>query len=416
MYNTVRSSTLVDFAEGANTCAILAGPLVFSFSSVCLEGIRTFSSFFLSGGKFKLFLTYSLTQYSFTNRTPRERERERERETRGMGVSDNVKGLILAVASSIFIGSSFILKKKGLKRAGAAGIRAGVGGYTYLLEPLWWAGMVTMIVGEVANFVAYVYSPAVLVTPLGALSIIISAVLAHFMLRERLQKMGIVGCVSCVVGSVVIVIHAPQEHTPTSVQEIWTLATQPAFLIYVAATLSIVLVLILHFEPHYGQENILIFLGICSLMGSLTVVSIKAIGIAIKLTLEGVSQMAYPQTWFFLTVAVICVVTQLNYLNKALDTFSAAIVSPVYYVMFTTLTIIASAIMFKDWSGQNVSSIASEICGFITVLSGTIILHATKEQEPPTQGTVTWYISGDSIKSFEDEHLITIRNSDVLEQ
>lgn len=32
---------------------------------------------------------------------------------------------------------------------------------------------------------------------------------------------------------------------------------------------------------------------------------------------------------------------------QALDTFNAAIVSPVYYVMFTTLTIIASAIMFK---------------------------------------------------------------------
>lgn len=31
----------------------------------------------------------------------------------------------------------------------------------------------TVIVGEVANFVAYVYAPAVLVTPLGALSIII---------------------------------------------------------------------------------------------------------------------------------------------------------------------------------------------------------------------------------------------------
>lgn len=42
-----------------------------------------------------------------------------------MGVSDNSKGLILAVASSAFIGSSFILKKKGLKRAGAAGTRAG---------------------------------------------------------------------------------------------------------------------------------------------------------------------------------------------------------------------------------------------------------------------------------------------------
>lgn len=110
------------------------------------------------------------------------------------------------------------------------------------------------------------------------------------------------------------------------------------------------LALIVHFEPRYGLTNILVYLGICSLMGSLTVnvlllfakyigtlflyvscvkilklfisvlllqvVSIKAIGIAIKLTLEGVSQIAYPQTWFFLTVAVICVVTQLNYLNK----------------------------------------------------------------------------------------------------
>ncbi|XP_028055583.1 probable magnesium transporter NIPA6 isoform X2 [Camellia sinensis] len=243
-----------------------------------------------------------------------------------MGISDNAKGLILAVGSSLFIGASFILKKKGLKRAADSGTRAGVGGYTYLLEPLWWVGMSTMIVGEVANFVAYVYAPAVLVTPLGALSIIVSAILAHFMLKERLRKMGVLGCVCCIVGSVVIVIHAPQEQTPNSVREIWTLATQPAFVIYVAAAVSIVLALILYFEPRCGQSNILIYLGICSLIGSLTVVSIKAIGIGIKLTLDGISQLAYPQTWFFMSVAAVCVIMQLNYLNKALDTFNAAIV------------------------------------------------------------------------------------------
>lgn len=33
--------------------------------------------------------------------------------------------------------------------------------------------MLTVIVGEIANFVAYIYAPAVLVTPLGALSIIV---------------------------------------------------------------------------------------------------------------------------------------------------------------------------------------------------------------------------------------------------
>lgn len=84
---------------------------------------------------------------------------------------DNINGVILAVSSSIFIGSSFIIKKKGLKKAGASGVRAGElsfihsqvleiktsilnlisvnhprlgeGGYGYLKEPWWWAGMIT---------------------------------------------------------------------------------------------------------------------------------------------------------------------------------------------------------------------------------------------------------------------------------
>lgn len=56
---------------------------------------------------------------------------------------------------------------------------------------------------------------------------ILSAVLAHFILKERLHELGILGCVMCIAGSIVIVIHAPQESAITSVQEIWTMATQP---------------------------------------------------------------------------------------------------------------------------------------------------------------------------------------------
>ncbi|XLR32111.1 hypothetical protein HN51_052076 [Arachis hypogaea] len=77
--------------------------------------------------------------------------------------------------------------------------------------------LVSMIVGKVANFMAYIYAPAILVTPLGAISIIVSSVLAHFLLNEWLQMMGVLGCLSCIVGSIVIVIHAPQEQTLTSV-------------------------------------------------------------------------------------------------------------------------------------------------------------------------------------------------------
>ncbi|XP_058008880.1 probable magnesium transporter NIPA3 isoform X2 [Hevea brasiliensis] len=296
-----------------------------------------------------------------------------------MGFSkDNLKGIILALSSSAFIGASFIIKKKGLRRAAIA---SGVGGFSYLLEPLWWLGMLTMIVGEVANFVAYAFAPAVLVTPLGALSIIISAVLAHFILNEKLQKLGILGCVMCIAGSIIIVIHAPQEHPITSVQEIWTMATQSAFLLYVASVIVLVFILAFHFSPQCGHSNVLVFTGICSLMGSLSVMSVKAVGTALKLTFEGNNQLLYPETWFFMFVVATSVITQMNYLNKALDTFNTAVVSPIYYVMFTSLTILASVIMFKDWDDQSMGSIVSEICGFVVVLSGTVLLQTTREFE-----------------------------------
>lgn len=46
-------------------------------------------------------------------------------------------------------------------------------------------------------------------------------------------------------------------------------------------------------------------------------------------------------------IVAACVLTQINYLNKALDVFNTAIVSPIYYVMFTVATITASVIMFQ---------------------------------------------------------------------
>ncbi|CAN1829028.1 Probable magnesium transporter NIPA6 [Linum perenne] len=326
--------------------------------------------------------------------------------------SSNLKGFVLAVVSSGFIGSSFIFKKKGLRRAGVNGPRAGVGGYGYLWEPLWWIGMITMIVGEIANFIAYIYAPAVLVTPLGALSIIVSAVLAHFLLREKLQKMGVLGCILCIVGSTVIVLHAPQERAISSVEEIWGLATQPAFLIYSGIAVGVALVLILYFAPRYGQTNIMIYIGICSIVGSLTVMSVKAIGIAIKLTFDGVNQAVYFQTWVFTMVTVSCIIIQLIYLNMALDTFNTALVSPVYYAMYTSFTMLASAIMFKDYSGQSASSIASELCGFVTVLSGTAVLHSTREPDQPSTSDhymplsprVSWYKQGNGeIRKQKDD-------------
>lgn len=133
---------------------------------------------------------------------------------------------------------------------------------------------------------------------------------------------GILGCVLCVVGSTTIVLHAPQEREIESVTEVWDLATEPgksfliqayfiiihslillvtkhwlfdskillflfcldlnnmssvaflsfaAFLLYAASVIAAVFVIIFRYIPQYGQTHIMVYIGVCSLVGSLSV-------------------------------------------------------------------------------------------------------------------------------------------------
>jgi drug/metabolite transporter (DMT)-like permease len=158
------------------------------------------------------------------------------------GNQDFFIGLSLAILSSFFIGSSFILKKKGLIKLSKhecaeqkRTLRASDGGFGYLRDWLWWSGFLTSLLtysnhpndeppshkifysfllvglGELCNFAAYGFVPATLVTPLGALSVLVSAVLAAYFLNEKLNSIGKIGCALTAIGSTVMVIHAPKE-------------------------------------------------------------------------------------------------------------------------------------------------------------------------------------------------------------
>lgn len=66
-----------------------------------------------------------------------------------------------------------------------------------------------------------------LVTPLGALSVLIGAILAAVFLKEELGRIGGVGCALCILGSVVIVLHAPEDKDINTVDEILEYAMAP---------------------------------------------------------------------------------------------------------------------------------------------------------------------------------------------
>ncbi|XP_064422937.1 magnesium transporter NIPA2 [Latimeria chalumnae] len=289
-------------------------------------------------------------------------------------------GLGLAIFSSFLIGSSVILKKKGLQRLVQRGAtRAGEGGHGYLKDWLWWAGLLTMGGGEVANFAAYAFAPATVVTPLGALSVLISAVLSSYLLAERLNLLGKLGCILSVLGSTVMVIHAPEEEEVSTLNEMASKLEEPGFLVFATALLVACLVLIFYVSPNYGQSNILVYISICSLIGAFSVSSVKGLGIAIKGLFEHQSVVEHPLSWILIISLVASITTQVNYLNKSLDVFNTSLVFPIYYVFFTTVVITTSIILFKEWVTMSVVNIVGTVCGFLIIILGVFMLHAFKD-------------------------------------
>ncbi|KAI9302319.1 magnesium transporter NIPA-domain-containing protein [Cunninghamella echinulata] len=285
------------------------------------------------------------------------------------------KGIGVGLAIGLLIGSSFVFKKKGLLDSTAkAGGTAGEG-YHYLKSFMWWLGMILMILGELCNFVAYAFAPAVLVTPLGALSVVISAVLSSIFLKERLTFHGKVGCLQCIIGAVMIVLHAPTNNiVDSSVEGFKRLVLTVGFLVYAGIIVLISLVLIFYCGPKWGKTNMLVYLSICSVIGSISVVFTQGFGTAIVYSIAVSNQFTNWFIYIMLGILIITLVLEIVYLNKALNIFNTALVTPTYYVIFTTMTILSSTILYQGFNASG-TDIASCVLGFICICSGVALLH-----------------------------------------
>lgn len=277
----------------------------------------------------------------------------------------------------MFIGSSFVFKKKGLLAAQRKYETTAGESHAYLKSPLWWTGMTIMILGEVLNFVAYMFADAVLVTPMGALSVVISAILSAIFLKEYLTLFGKIGCFLCIVGSVIIAINAPEQKVSGNIREYEKLFIAPGFLTWLGICVVAALILVFLVAPRYGKKNMLVYITVCSVIGGLSVSVTSGLGAAIILSIRGSNQFTYWFTYFLLAFIIVTLLIEINYLNKALELFNTAAVTPTYYVLFTAATIITSVILSQGMRASAVD-IVTIVFGFFTICSGIVLLQLSK--------------------------------------
>ncbi|XP_028655864.1 magnesium transporter NIPA1 [Erpetoichthys calabaricus] len=283
-------------------------------------------------------------------------------------------GVGVAVVSSLINGSTFVLQKKGIQRAQQKGV-------SYLVEHFWWTGTIAMALGQIGNFLAYNMAPAALVTPLGALGVPFGSLLAVYMIQEKVGILGKLGCLLTCVGSIILIIHAPKSNSVTSRLELEEKLSNPVFLCYLFIVLLLLCVLIFWIAPAHGSKNIMVYISICSLLGSFTVPCSKGLGLTAQDSFNNDTsdEKALFLFFLFLCTLLLSILIQFIYINKALEVFDSSIFSAIYYVTFTSISILASSILFREWKTVGAIDFIGILCGFTTVSVGLFLLKVFKD-------------------------------------
>lgn len=143
------------------------------------------------------------------------------------------------------------------------------------------------------------------------------------------------------IGSLIIVLHAPEDKPVETVDEILHYALQPGTLClsrrgcvcdpstphYLRHRFPDVLLQCPRFLPRHDLrcrpslwplQSYRLYFHLFRSWFRLR----NGFGVAVKLTLSGKNQFTHPSTYVFGIVVTLCIIVQMNYFNKALDTFS----------------------------------------------------------------------------------------------
>lgn len=275
-------------------------------------------------------------------------------------MQSSLLGVFVALIGNSLIGSSFSVMKVAHDK--------NKDGKSYLTLPTWWAGTLIMILGEIGNLIAYSLAKPSLISPLGAVSVVINVPVGWCVLGEKPSLRNMFGCILCIGGGygiVGVVATNAVERPPMSVKEFELLLFQPAFLVFLALSFGESIDLIWS-----SRRTVMTYIMVCSLLGGVSVLSIKAVSSFIIITLAGVNQFGELMAFIMLPVVAATLLLQVHYLNKALAEFGTSEVVPIYYVTFTSCAVIGSAILYGDLKDSSRQHLLVFIISFLSTSAG----------------------------------------------
>uniref|UniRef100_A0A8C0LT06 NIPA like domain containing 3 n=1 Tax=Canis lupus familiaris TaxID=9615 RepID=A0A8C0LT06_CANLF len=295
---------------------------------------------------------------------------------------ENLIGALLAIFGHLVVSIALNLQKYcHIRLAGSKDPRA------YFKTKTWWLGLFLMLLGELGVFASYAFAPLSLIVPLSAVSVIGRYVLSF------------VGCGLAIVGTYLLVTFAPNSHEKMTGENITKHLVSWPFLLYMLVEI-VLFCLLLYFYKEKNANNIIVILLLVALLGSMTVVTVKAVAGMLVLSIQGNLQLDYPIFYVMFVCMVATAVYQAAFLSQASQMYDSSLIASVGYILSTTIAITAGAVFYLDFIGEDALHICMFALGCLIAFLGVFLITRNRKKAIPFEP----YISMDAMPGMQNMH------------
>ncbi|XP_026195612.1 NIPA-like protein 3 [Anabas testudineus] len=325
----------------------------------------------------------------------------------GSSYTDNLIGTLLAIGGNLLVSISLTIQKYShVKLVGTKDPRS------FYRTKTWWCGFVLACIGEGANFVSYAFAPLALVAPLNAVSILTSAILGLVFLREKSKPkdfakrywLSFLGCIITIAGTYLFVTFGPNSHEKLTAENIVKHIVGWPVLLYLLLEI-ITFCLLLYFYKQRSANYLVIILLLVALLGSVTVITVKAVSGMLVLTAEGNMQLNYPIFSVMFVCMVASVVFQARFLSQASKLYDSCLIACVNYTLSTIFAMVAGAVFYLEFNNEDILHICIFLLGSAVCILGVFLITKNRKRTKAFEPYVTMNMTN-GIPTIHDKGLV----------
>jgi len=244
-------------------------------------------------------------------------------------------------------------------------------------QPRWVMGFVSLVAGNIIDFMAFGLAPASLLSPLAALSLVWNLFVSSTILEEKYDRNDIIACSLIFVGTSVTVIfsnHHEHEYTLDKLRELYHMPRMYSYAFLTPCLLALHYLMINAAEKSTDLRwrlcGLIGWCGFAGITGGNSVLFAKSTVELLKDAFHGDDVFLHLDTYLIIAMMILCLLTQIHFLNGAMKRYDQLHVLPVYQSYWIISGVVGGLVYFGEFEELSPAAINMFLIGTAITLSG----------------------------------------------